>query len=122
MSAGLRKVNFCLQPWYTLHLLPLIYPISTSMDLDPYSKYGSGSSKFHNTDPVNFLKKKLNHDPQFATQKSKGADSQAQWIGENDLLEGAETLGLLFTLRIGLLFTLRNRSGINSCYAYLLKV
>ena len=54
---------------------------------------------------VNFLKKKCNHDPQFAIQKSKGADSQTLRI--------SETLGLLFTLR--------NRSGINSCYAYLLK-
>ena len=32
---------------------------------------------------VNFLKKKWNHDPQFAIQKGKGADSQAQWINEN---------------------------------------
>ena len=32
---------------------------------------------------VKFLKKKWNHDPQLAIQKSKGADSQAQRIGEN---------------------------------------
>ena len=43
--------------------------------------------------------------PQLAIQKGKGADSQAQWIGENDFdlkkrfwLEGAEALGLLFNL------------------------
>ena len=33
---------------------------------------------------VNFLKTKWNHDSQFAIQKSKRADSQAQWISEND--------------------------------------
>ena len=48
---------------------------------------------------VNFLKKKCNHDPQFAIQKSKGADSQTLRISENGFLEGAETLGLLFTLQ-----------------------
>ena len=34
----------------TFHSLPLIYAIFTSVD--PYSEYGSGSTKFLNTDPI----------------------------------------------------------------------
>ena len=52
-----------------------------------------------------FSQEKLNHNSQLAIQKAQGADSQAQWIGENDFdlkkrfwLEGAEALGLLFNL------------------------
>ena len=36
----------------TLHLMPLIYPIFTCVDLDPYSEYGSGSTKFLSKDPI----------------------------------------------------------------------
>ena len=36
----------------TLNLMPLIYPIFTCVDLDPYSEYGSGSTKFLSKDPI----------------------------------------------------------------------
>ena len=35
-----------------LHLLSLFYPIFTCVDPDPYSKYGSGSTKLLNKDPI----------------------------------------------------------------------
>ena len=34
------------------HILPLIYPMFTYVDSDSYSKYGSGSTKVLNTDPI----------------------------------------------------------------------
>ena len=34
------------------HILPLIYPMFTCVDSDSYSKYGSGSTKVLNTDPI----------------------------------------------------------------------
>ena len=36
----------------SLHLLPHIYPIFTCVDTDPYSEYGSGSTKLVNNDPI----------------------------------------------------------------------
>ena len=36
----------------SLHLLPYIYPIFTCVDTDPYSEYGSGSTKLVNKDPI----------------------------------------------------------------------
>ena len=36
----------------SLHLLPHIYPIFTCVDTDPYSEYGSGSTKLVNKDPI----------------------------------------------------------------------
>ena len=45
---SLRMVNFCLKS----APFAFIYPIFTSVDLDPYSEYGSGSTQLLNTDPV----------------------------------------------------------------------
>ena len=60
----LLHTYFIPPPLYTL-FIPPSYPLCTSF-------------------LVNFLKKKCDHDPQFAIQKSKGADSQARRMGEND--------------------------------------
>ena len=64
-----------------------------------------GRSEISSLSYCKFSQEKWNHNPQLAIQKAKGADSQAQWIGENDFdlkkrfwLEGAEALGLLFNL------------------------
>ena len=35
-----------------LHLLPLIYPIFTCLDPNPYLEYESGSTKLLNMDPI----------------------------------------------------------------------
>ena len=37
---------------YILQLLSLFYPIFTCVDPDPYSEYGSGSTKLLNKDPI----------------------------------------------------------------------
>ena len=46
LSIWIWMLNFCLL------LLPRIYPMFTFVDQNLYSKYGSGSTKFLNIDPL----------------------------------------------------------------------